>query len=248
MAAMARTVTRAPDFVGVGAQRCGTTWWFQLLLEHPQIRSPWHGRKELHAFDAFGSRPMTTADVADYHRNFVAEPGQLCGEWTPRYMTDPWTPRLLARAAPDARVLVLLRDPIERFASGLSQRRKIDGWRIQLAALEAIERGRYASHLRVLLRHLPAEQVLVLQYERCVADPVGEYRRTLRHLGADDFEPADPTRLRGNSLAGHREAPWPDLREALRAALADEVAELADLCDGAIDPGLWPHFRQLARA
>jgi hypothetical protein len=248
MAAMARTDARAPDFVGVGAQRCGTTWWFQLLLEHPQIRSPWHGRKELHAFDAFGGRPMTDADVADYYRNFVAEPGQLCGEWTPRYMTDPWTPRLLARAAPDARILVMLRDPVERFASGLSQRRKVDGWRIQLAASEAIERGRYASHLRMLLRHVPVEQVLVLQYERCVADPLGEYERTLRHLGADAFVPPDPTRLRGNSLARHREPPWPDLLDALRAALVDEVTDLVDLCAGAIDPALWPHFRDLADA
>jgi hypothetical protein len=248
MAAMARTVARAPDFVGVGAQRCGTTWWFQLLLEHPQIRSPWHGRKELHHFDAFGARPMTEADVAAYHANFTAGPGELCGEWTPRYMADPWTPRLLAGAAPDARVLVMLRDPIERFASGLSQRRKVDGWRIQLAAAEALERGRYASHLRMLLHHIPAERVLVLQYERCVADPAGQYRRTLRHLGADDFTPPDPTRLRGNSLARHREEPWRDLLDALCATLVDEVADLVDLCDGAIDPALWPHFRELVRA
>jgi len=231
---------RIPDFVGVGAQRCGTTWWFQLLLEHPQIRSPWHGRKELHAFDAFGTRPLTDADVEAYKRHFVAGPGEICGEWTPRYMSDPWVARLLARVAPEARVLVLLRDPVERFVSGLSQRRKVDGWRIQLAAAEAIERGRYASQLRLLLAHVPAEQVLVLQYERCVADPVGEYRRTLRHLGVDDFVPPDPTRLRGNSLAGHRAPVWPELEAALQAAFADEVADLVELCDGAIDPDLWP--------
>jgi hypothetical protein len=234
---------RIPDFIGVGAQRCGTTWWFQLLLEHPQIRSPRRGRKELHALDAFGARPMTDADVDAYKEHFEADPGQVCGEWTPRYLSDPWVAPLLARVAPDARLLVLLRDPIERFASGLSQRRKIDGWRIQLAASEAIERGRYASQLRGLLSHVRREQVLVLQYERCVADPIGQYRRSLDHLGVDDFLPPDPARLRGNSLAAHREAPWPDLRDALQAALADEVDDVVRICDGDIEPALWPNFR-----
>jgi hypothetical protein len=238
---------RIPDFVGVGAQRCGTTWWFQMLLEHPQIRSPWHGRKELHAFDAFGARPLTDADVDAYRQNFEAEPGQVCGEWTPRYMADPWTPRLLAQVAPDARLLVMLRDPVERFLSGLVQRRTVEGRPVHLAAAEAIERGRYASQLREVLRHTPAEQVLVLQYERCVAEPLPQYRRTLEHLGVEDFTPADPTRLRGNSLAAHREAPSPELSTALRNAFAEEVAELAELTDGAIDPELWPHFRAVAR-
>jgi hypothetical protein len=243
---MARRVARAPDFVGVGAQRCGTTWWFQLLLEHPQIRSPWHGRKELHAFTAFGTRPMTGADVDAYHAHFRPDAGQICGEWTPRYMADPWTPRLLARAAPDARVLVMLRDPIDRYRSGLAQRHAVDGWRVQQAAAEAIERGRYASHLHELLRHFPREQVLVLQYERCRAEPLAQYARTLGHLGVEDVVPADPARQRGNTLADHKPPLWDDVTEALQVALRDEVAELARLAEGDIDVGLWPHFCELA--
>ncbi len=208
MPSMARTVARAPDFVGVGAQRSGTTWWFQMLLEHPRIRSPWHGRKELHAFDAFGARAMTKADVQAYHEHFRPDRGQICGEWTPRYMADPWTPMLLARAAPEARILVMLRDPIERFRSGLAQRHMVDGWRAQQAAAEAIERGRYASHLHELLAHFPRERVLVLQYERCRAAPLEHYRHTLAHLGVEDFSPLPPTpRGCGATAWPHRRRP-----------------------------------------
>jgi hypothetical protein len=245
MAAMAMTVACAPDFVGVGAQRCGTTWWFQMLLEHPQIRSPWHGRKELHAFNAFGARAMTDADVAAYYEHFRRDAGQVCGEWTPRYMADPWTPRLLARAAPDARILVMLRDPIDRYRSGVAQRHGLHGQRAQQAASEAIERGRYAAHLREVLRHFEREQVLILQYERCREEPLIQYRRTLRHLGVDDFEPEDPTRLRGNSLAARKPPLWPDIVQALQASLRDDVADLAQLAGNDIDLSLWKHFRDL---
>jgi hypothetical protein len=86
----------------------------------------------------------------------------------------------------------------------------------------------------------------VLQYERCMAEPLVQYRRTLEHLGVEDFTPTDPGRLRGNSLAAHRESPSPELSTALHNAFADEVAELAELTDGAIDPALWPHFREVA--
>jgi hypothetical protein len=160
-------------------------------------------------------------------------------------MADPWTPRLLARAAPDARVLVMLRDPVDRYRSGLAQRHGVDGWRVQQAAAEAIERGRYASHLRELLCHFPREQVLVLQYERCRAEPLAQYARTLRHLGVDDFAPDDPSRQRGNSLADRKPPLWPDIVDALRVALRDEVAALPGLTDGDVDLSLWPHFRDL---
>ena len=49
----AEPTTGPPDFIGVGTQRSGTTWWFQTLLGHPQIRPPRGRRKELHFFDRF---------------------------------------------------------------------------------------------------------------------------------------------------------------------------------------------------
>lgn len=235
-----------PDFVGVGAQRSGTTWWFELLLSHPSIRAPRGGRKELHFFDRFGAEPMDEADVAAYHELFPREPGQTVGEWTPRYMGDAWTPRLLRRAAPEARLLVVLRDPIERYRSGVVHRAaRTPDQKLESIASDAIERGRYASQLRHLRELFSPEQLLVLQYERCRLDPVGEYRRTLRHLGVDDHVPDDMQTLRGTTTASGKDELWPDLRVALRAALDPEVAELPALVAG-FDLALWPNFRDLA--
>jgi hypothetical protein len=242
VATLPKNTTGPPDFVGVGAQRAGTTWWFDLLIRHPQIRPPRGRRKELHFFDRFGAEPMLDHHVADYHAQFRRRPGQIAGEWTPRYMGDAWALRLVRRAAPDTKVLVLLRDPIERYRSGVIHRatRGRDRRR-ELISSDAIERGRYGTQTRRLLELFGKEQLLVLQYERCVLDPIGQYRRTLAHLGVDDHVPDDVSSLRGRSMAGHKEELWPDLLTALHVALDPEVAILEELVDG-FDRELWPNF------
>src|SRR5688500_10826808 len=128
-------------------------------------------------------------------------------------MGDAWTPRLLRRAAPDTRLLVLLRDPIERFRSGVahgvmvSPERRWD----KLSA-DAVERGRYATHLARLQRFFEPERILVMQYERCRQDPLGEYRRALRFLGvAEDFEPEGIEQARGRVMGARKDPLWPEL-------------------------------------
>ena len=165
---------------------------------------------------------MSDEDVASYHALFPNEPGKITGEWTPRYMFDFWTPRLLQRAAPDAKILVLLRDPIERYRSGVPHQATFTPKRGDAAiAADAALRGCYATQLRRVLAHFDPEQVLVLQYERCALEPLEEYARTLRFLGVrDDFV---PRRLRGPAIRAEALAPGVDL-------------------------SLWPNFAHLAAA
>jgi hypothetical protein len=241
--------TGPPDFVGVGTQRSGTTWWFQTLLGHPQIRPPRRRRKELHFFDRFCMRELTDADIADYHELFPRKPGQIVGEWTPRYMHDFWTPRLLARAAPDAKLLIMFRDPIERFRSGVPHRlSRTPDARIEAATADAIERGRYATQLvRVLACH-DESKILILQYEKCVADPAGQYRRTLTFLGVDAVHRNEAfERRRGTTQAAKKRPLWQDLEAGVAAALEPEVVRLAELAPE-IDVSLWKNFAHLATA
>src|SRR5215207_8121979 len=111
-----------PDFIGVGALGSGTGWWHALLLAHPDIRPPRARRRALHHFDRFCAAEMTDADVAAYHERFPRRAGTITGEWTGRYMFDAWTPPLLKRAAPDAKLLVMLSDPIERYRAIFTER------------------------------------------------------------------------------------------------------------------------------
>ena len=243
----AEPTTGPPDFIGVGTQRSGTTWWFQTLLGHPQIRPPRGRRKELHFFDRFCARGAAGADIAAYHELFPRKPGQIAGEWTPRYMHDFWTPRLLARAAPEAKLLIMFRDPIERFRSGVPHRLSLGtGARIEAVTADAIERGRYATQLRRVLACHDESRILILQYEKCVADPAAQYRRTLAFLGVDAEHRHDGfERRRGTTQAAKKQPLWDDLMDGLRAALEPEVRALAAMTPE-IDVSLWKNFAPLA--
>jgi hypothetical protein len=237
----------APDFVGIGAQRGGTTRWFRLLASHPDL-VPSPAAKELHYFDRFYRGGFGPADAAGYRRYFPRPAGSLGGEWTPSYLAAPWVAPLLAAAAPEAKLLVLLRDPIERYLSGLEH----DAWVAgraglplsQHAPIEAFARGLYHAQLSAWLEHFDRSRVLVLQYERCTADPAAELARTLSFLGLGEegFEP---------DLGSHpnRQPAKPELDRpvaaAYRRAYREDVIRLAEDFPE-IDLQLWPNFAELA--
>lgn len=231
-----------PDFVGVGTARSGTTWWDSLIHAHPGVARADGAPKEIHFFDRFWSGECTDADIAAYHACFARPAGRLAGEWTPGYMLDPWTPPLLRRAAPDARLLVLLRDPVERFRSGrtLAENRLTVGASPRAAANAGFQRGIYADQLLRLWTAFPRHQVLVLQFERCVRAPVAELRRTFTFLGLDP-EPASAIDVA--TVINESRGPKVDLgveqRSTLVARYAPENRRLAALLGEELDLSLW---------
>lgn len=250
---LGRATTGPPDFVGVGAPGAGRLWWLLCLMKHPDVERRRRSQRALGFFQSFCSRPMEDADIAEYHAKFPRRPGKVTGEWSQRYMGDFWTPALLHRAAPEAKLLVLLCDPIERYRKKLAlELLKRPPENAAYYMTDTVVRGRYASQLRVLFDLFGPERVLVLQYERCRADPAGEYARTLRFLSLrDDFEPFSRLRTRVGTVVRRflsrrvRTELWPDLAEALRADLEPEMLELRDMVPD-LDFTLWPGFAHLA--
>jgi Sulfotransferase family len=238
-----------PDFVGVGAQRAGTNWWWRLVCDHPDVHAT--GAKELHFFDRYFAREFSEEDVVAYHRLFARPGGYLVGEWTPRYMHDFWTPPLLQRAAPQARILVLLRDPLQRYRSGFTYesdalkgavRRRRRQYVAAMDANDALSRSLYARPIRTLLDHFDRSQVLVLQYERCVEDPASQLRRTYEFLGLGnvDHMPASVRVRRGGSSPPVHITDA--ATEAARRVVLRDVQELKALVPD-IDVDLWPSCR-----
>ena len=183
----------APHYVGVGTARSGTSWWDRLICAHPRVIRLPGTPKDVHFFDDRWDRGLDDRDVERYHAWFARPAGSISGEWTPDYMLQAWTPALLHRAAPEARLLVLLRDPVERFRSAqtLAEHRVTIGATARAAANATFHRGLYADQLLRLWAAFPPEQVLVLQYEQCVADPRGQLLRTYAFIGLDASLPED---------------------------------------------------------
>ncbi len=230
-----------PDFVGIGVQKAGTTWWYTLIVAHPDVSQPATVHKERHFFAPYAARAFGPADVLGYHRWFPRPADKLAGEWTPDYIHQPWVPPLLQRAAPEARVLVVLRDPIERLVSGLAHSRLVPGSHLGAVMTEAVDRGFYAAALHRWGQWFDARRVLVLQYERCVDAPAEELARTYRFLGLDDrFRPAD-LRLIASPTRQAKVTLDDDARRRLVDLYAADVAELVRLVPD-LDLSLWPNF------
>lgn len=235
-----------PDFVGVGVQKAGTSWWFRAICQHPKVHWTGDRPKELHFFDRFWGVPFSKEHASAYHELFPRPSGTLIGEWTPRYMADHWTPRLLAEAAPDASLLVMLRDPVERYVSGLTHGTSRGAPLHPIVAGDAFGRGLYALQLKRLMRYFDPRRILVLQYERCSLEPAAELTRTFEFLGLElpaRMPKAIQTRV--NVTATEKPALDADARRALVDAYAEDVHELLGM-DLKLDPSLWPNFAKRA--
>lgn len=124
------------------------------------------------------------ANVETWYRHFPRRGPCLVGEFTPSYILPPG-PALLYRSAPNARIILMLRDPIDRLESAITMdARRRNGLTLEIMAAQE-RRNRYNEQLENLYHSYPPEQVLVLQYEQCVADTSGELARTHLFLGLD---------------------------------------------------------------
>jgi len=112
-----------PDFVIVGAQRCGTTSLFRALAKHPAMMSNVLDAKGVHYFDTDFDRGLPwylshfpSRSDRDEHAAKVGQP-PVVGEASPYYLFHPAGAERMARTIPDTRLVVLLRNPIKRAIS-----------------------------------------------------------------------------------------------------------------------------------
>ncbi|MFD0689286.1 sulfotransferase family protein [Actinomadura fibrosa] len=203
-----------PNFLVSGAPKAGTTALHAALARHPALyMSP---VKEPKFFLTDGPPPARggPGDAqtyrehvwrrADYEALFDdAPPGTLRGESTPFYLYDRDAQRRIRELIPDARLIAILRDPVERahsnwthlWSAGLEpiddvvracaeEERRIEaGW---AAFWHYVRLGRYGEQLDHLFTLFPREQVLVLRYRELLEDPGRTLDRICAFLGVEE--------------------------------------------------------------
>ncbi|HEX2238779.1 MAG TPA: sulfotransferase [Gammaproteobacteria bacterium] len=187
----ARVALTLPNFLIVGASRCGTTWMAKNLRLHQEIFMP--SIKELHFFDKDFGKGW------EYYASFF--PKEKCwhckaiGEATPAYLYRPEVPKLIRSGIPDVKIIVSLRNPIDRAYSHY--------WNLVAAAPEGhinrkltfeekleftprlIDEGFYDERLSNYYQFFPKENILVVLFEEIIEDPVRYFREICKFLGID---------------------------------------------------------------
>ena len=87
----------APAWLGIGAQRSGTTWFTDLLTQHPQVGLGTNGKKEQHLLHKVADGVLPAADYLE----LFPDDGMRRGEWTPQYLRHASVPGAAARLVPD---------------------------------------------------------------------------------------------------------------------------------------------------
>jgi hypothetical protein len=174
------------NFIGIGAQKSGTSWVYSCLYDHPEICAP---IKELHFF----SRPRWSKGVAWYENHFRScDHGVLRGEFSTSYLYTPGTAERIKSLYPEVKLIAILRNPIDRAFS--QYRNAIKGGEIHESCTfdtycktekSVLEQGLYAEQLARYDALFTREQILVLVYEDTKKDPVGFMRRIYEFLGVD---------------------------------------------------------------
>jgi hypothetical protein len=238
-----------PGFLIIGAQKAGTTSLHAYLCEHSCVLAP--TTKEVHFFDHEFYRGLGWYRA---HFRRSTEPGALSGESTPYYLFHPLVPARVAEALPDCKLLVVLRNPIDRafshhnheralgfewlgFEQAIAEEpRRLAGEEERLAGdprynsfshqhHSYLSRGRYAAQLERWLEHFDRDRMLVLSAEKLFADPAGVVRDTQEFLGLGLEAPADLSAKNARSYAPIA----PRTRDALRESFAPDNRRLYEL-------------------
>lgn len=230
------------NFIGIGAQKCGTTWLQRTLARHPDIAFP--GGKEVHFWDQHYARGL------DWYRHLFADNSKLYGDITPAYGFLPPQKIQEARAlTPDARLIYLIRNPLERAWSSarmalaraeMTHDEASDQWFIDhFRSRGSLARGDYETCIKNWRSVFPPEQLLIVRFEEICFDPVGVANRCLEHIGVarHPFNQDELPALQQKQFEGDGAPLRATLLAPLHALYDGKIRSLSDYLD--IDLSDW---------
>ena len=232
-----------PDFIVAGVQKGGTTFLYQEMLRHPEIRGSL--TKEVHFFDGNFDKGV------DWYSGMFPRSSPngpvIRGEASPAYIFHPAAVRRIAETLPDPRLIIVVRDPVQRALSHYKHERRL-GFEPSATFEEALaleesrvadefdrlsdgslgssfavghysytRRGLYADQLERWVAVFPREQLLVVRSEDLGERPAETYAEILAFLGAAPHALQEYPRIFGREYA--------DMPPETRLALAARFAE-----------------------
>ncbi len=189
-----------PNFLYIGTSKAGSTWLFNTLAVHPEVFLA--SDKGLYYFDSHYSKGQDW-----YLEHFAgARSYGASGCISHSYLSSDEAPSRIATLNPGMRLLVCLREPVDRAFSDyldLVKNQQHDG--SFETALERfprlLGRGHYARYLEQYRQHFPDEQMLVQLFDDLKTDPQRYADECFRFLGVGPLTLA-PAALKRRMVAG----------------------------------------------
>jgi hypothetical protein len=212
---------RLPDFIGVGPPRTGTTWLDRILRNHIGLPK---GLKETQFF--VWRYRLGLAWYASHFRGYPL--GYPTGEFGPAYFPNAEARDRIRRHMPDCRIIITLREPVERLYSHYKMWRKIGVLKAPFAEVvehhqELIAHTRYAANVEAWRELFGPKRTLVLIHEDTRLDRQGYVNRLCDFIGAPRLD------LRGIRIerepAAHVERAPKSRRNARRALRLRDLLE-----------------------
>lgn len=244
-------VSTVPDsqalvsFIGIGAQKCASTWLHDVLVDHPALSLP-GDVKEVDYFSYhydFGRQW--------YEQRFTSAASSVCGEVSPSYLHSPGVVERVADYNPGMRIILIVRDPIERAISNHKHEVRIGHVHGDDLSFEFglrnnpayIEQGLYAKHLESWYEKFSPEQILVLKFEDVVALPEAALVSVCEFLGANSDYRSPKLYLQSNRSYLSRSSGFEKTKNKLRAGV--RALGLGGLWQRLGDTGLRQRYRNL---
>lgn len=221
-----------PDFLIIGGQRCGTTYLYDRICEHPEISRALV--KEIHFFNRdkyYGKGPdwyrgnFPSLDALESNNGHRGR--KITGE-AAGYLFHPLAPSRIADLIPHVKIIGLLRNPVDRAYSHYHHMRRLgyeeaetfeealalEGGRLQKEADEGVfgkhhhhhsylARGIYADQLQVWFDAFRSDQLLFIQSEELYRAPTSVLKDTATYLGLPGWQPEE--------YSGHKQFPYSNL-------------------------------------
>lgn len=178
-----------PNLIVIGAERCGTTSLHRYLASHRQIFMS--AQKELNFFVAEGNWRRG----ASWYAGCFPVDAPVRGESSPSYTSHPQfvgVPARMSSLVPSAKLVYLVRDPVERAISAVHLARAIGLERatpdaaLRMASNPYITRSRYATQLEQYLEHFPVDAIAVIDSHDLRVRRAETLRAIFRFLGIDE--------------------------------------------------------------
>ncbi len=210
-----------PDFIIIGTQRGGTTSLYYYLTEHPNIARAL--MKEVHFFDDHFEegldwyRAQFPSSLQKYYTERIRKEHFLTGESSPYYLFYPPAPQRISAVVPNAKLIVLLRNPVDRayshhwlatlegnerlsFEEAIQrEEERLAGEQEKIVAdghyaafnhrhFSYLARGIYIDQLQHWMKYYPCEQFLILRSEDLYKDTATVFKQTLDFLEVDSSD------------------------------------------------------------